>query len=714
MAVAAAFSTYYTDQMTDWLVMTDEMLYERLAISMAETGSPLPAVHGVHVQVLSILYPLLIAPIYGAFGVPEALHAVHLWNSVLMATAAIPAYLLARDVLRTRIWALAVAGLTVSVPWTVLSGFVLTENAAYPAFLWAVVAMQRSLAKPGPRWDALALLALAVAFLARTQFIVLMLTFPLAVLVHSMGWHVARAAGERHRAAQAGAREAIGAHRVLVLAYGAAAPIAVVLAGFGLLGNVLGSYSAATGKGVLPPLEVFRAAAVHLDDVALVLGVVPFLLATGWLVTTLTHPREREGHAFAALAALVIAAVTFQGAWFDLSFPSVIVIRDRYLFYVAPLLFVGMIAAVRDHRSHWIGVLGAAVLVVSTIHWTPFLYLPGLFLDALGLETREWVSARSAEVGIDAKTLVALAVLLGAAALVFALRSLRRNALGVSLTVLVFVVCFAQTGNIFYRLVTTPIGVSGRPIAGDENGALAWIDRAVPKDADVGILPYPANAFWPLDAVLWWDVEFWNKRVDRTLLVNGEGLTYTPETFPTESLRLDPFSGAAGAPRLPSYVVMAATDVRMRLAGTEVAAARGLELWKLVHPARADWLTVGLDLDGATLAGLPPQIRLFGSSAKASSRLLAVTLRAVPGANKPRPYALQGPTSSHAGVVPPRADVTATLPVCVRPGRTADVTLSVPETSTVPGVSTNPPPPTTREVGLRVIRIDVRPVSGGC
>ena len=44
--------------------MTDELLYERLAISIANTHSPLPHVHGEAVSNINQLYPLLIAPAF--------------------------------------------------------------------------------------------------------------------------------------------------------------------------------------------------------------------------------------------------------------------------------------------------------------------------------------------------------------------------------------------------------------------------------------------------------------------------------------------------------------------------------------------------------------------------------------------------------------------------------------------------------------------------
>ena len=50
-----------TTRVVDWFVMTDELLYERLAISVSQLGSPLPHVHGELIPNLNQLYPLLIA-----------------------------------------------------------------------------------------------------------------------------------------------------------------------------------------------------------------------------------------------------------------------------------------------------------------------------------------------------------------------------------------------------------------------------------------------------------------------------------------------------------------------------------------------------------------------------------------------------------------------------------------------------------------------------
>src|SRR5439155_18466148 len=133
---------------------------------VAQSGSPLPRVHGETIGNLNQLYPLLIAPLYGSGDVPGSLQGAHLLNAFLMAFAAVPAFLLARRALGSPRWALLAAFLSVALPWIVLASFLLTEVAAYPAFLWAVWAMTRAVALRRWRADLLALVLIVVAVLA--------------------------------------------------------------------------------------------------------------------------------------------------------------------------------------------------------------------------------------------------------------------------------------------------------------------------------------------------------------------------------------------------------------------------------------------------------------------------------------------------------------------------------------------------------------------
>jgi hypothetical protein len=103
VAVAGSLAADYSARVITWAVMTDELQTTKLATSIAETGSPIPHIHGTYYAALSQLYPLLIAPFYGLLTAPAAATAAHVLNGFLLASAAWPAYLLARSVTRSRV-----------------------------------------------------------------------------------------------------------------------------------------------------------------------------------------------------------------------------------------------------------------------------------------------------------------------------------------------------------------------------------------------------------------------------------------------------------------------------------------------------------------------------------------------------------------------------------------------------------------------------------
>src|SRR5262245_59839092 len=133
---AAGLAGYYAARSVNWAVMTDELQVARLATSIADTLSPVPQIQGVYYGALSQLYPLLLAPFFGLLDAPTAVRAGHLLNALLLPSAGVPAFLLARSVSESRATGYAAAALTVFTPWLVLTSTLLTENAAYPAFVW--------------------------------------------------------------------------------------------------------------------------------------------------------------------------------------------------------------------------------------------------------------------------------------------------------------------------------------------------------------------------------------------------------------------------------------------------------------------------------------------------------------------------------------------------------------------------------------------------
>ena len=277
--VASWLAVDFSGRITDWAVMSDELLYTKLAVAIADTGSPIPELHRTHVQILNQLYPLLIAPLFAGSDVPGAFHGAHLLNAVVMASACVPAYLVARQVLG-RVWSLVVAALSVTVPWMVLTGVLMTESAAYPAFLWAVLACLAAIRTPGRRGDLLAVGGLVLAVLARTQFVVLALVLPVAILVDAFA---ASPQGPILRRCRAAARAAVERHKVLAAGYLAAGTAVVVVAVLGSIGDALGVYSSTLHGSVLPS-SVWRATTTHLDAVAIGCGLVPLVLGGGWML----------------------------------------------------------------------------------------------------------------------------------------------------------------------------------------------------------------------------------------------------------------------------------------------------------------------------------------------------------------------------------------------------------------------------------------------
>src|SRR4051794_25726815 len=181
--VASVWLGHYAARASEWTVMTDELQHERLGISLIHDGAFWPTIHGVHVPIYSQLYPLLSAPFY-LLSLPDAFHALHVFNAFWMCSAAIPVYLTARLVGADRLAGTLAGAMTVLVPWVVLSTTLLTEVVAYPAFAWAAYLTIRTLTSPSVGSDVLALLGLAVAVLARTQFALLVVVAPLALVLH--------------------------------------------------------------------------------------------------------------------------------------------------------------------------------------------------------------------------------------------------------------------------------------------------------------------------------------------------------------------------------------------------------------------------------------------------------------------------------------------------------------------------------------------------
>ncbi|HZT90501.1 MAG TPA: hypothetical protein VFA05_00515 [Gaiellaceae bacterium] len=673
-----------TSRVSDWFVMTDELLYERLALSVVRLHSPLPHVHGRVVPNVAQLYPLLLAlPFHDGF-VGHDLHRAHAFDAFVMSSAAVPAYLLTQR-LTGRAWAAALAALLcVAVPWIVLSSFLLTEVAAYPAFVWAVFALQACVARPSALHDALALVALVVAILARAQLGVLVVALPLALLL-AYGRDV---------------RGLVRAHRVVAAGYalGLAATLALTATGH----NVAGTYTSATGGNPLPA-GVWRSLLEHLAAVAVGAGLVVPVVGGAWLVDRVRRRQPREQRAFALVAVPALLLVAVEAASYEVRFGGGVV-RDRYAFYLAPLLVVAFVAALADRKlPTWSLLVPAAVLAVG-LALSPLPVYEKLYADSPASIVDNYLRATLG--GLDgARGFLVGTVVLAAAVTVEAGVLLRRRAAVALLAALALALACAQTSYAFVRLFRVP-GTAGRPLTQDQSNVFDWVDRTVGRNARVAMVPYPivTGDYWA-SVAFWWDLEFWNRSIAWNVGLPGE-FEGTPSTFPKTYLRFDRLGRANVT--LPGDVAQAVSDARFHLAGTVLIDDRNVFLVDPERPWRVDWTTSGLYDDGWTKPNTAGTILVYPLPGQVGAVERSLTVYAEsPPTVASRPFVLSADGRAFRGAATP-GGVTLGATVCVPATRAAGVRLSASGASPIYGdprtlQSFGRP----RSGGILVTRIDV-------
>ncbi|MDP9224204.1 MAG: hypothetical protein M3P18_10175 [Actinomycetota bacterium] len=675
-ALAAGLAVL-TSQVVDWYVMTDELLYERLAISIATLGSPFPHIHGEVIGNVNQLYPLLLAPLFHDTLVPSALLDAHVLNAIVMSSACLPTFLLARAVTESRRLPYLLAALSVCIPWIPLSSMLMTEVVAYPAFVWAVLAVYRAAVSPRPQNDVVMVVALGVATLARTQFLVIFLVVPIAFYLHELAFTEAPSRLSRARVA---GRKLVESHRPLTVAYAVLSAAVVVLLAVGRLSSALGTYSV-TAEGDVLPSGMGRSLLEHLAPLGLGLGILPFVLGVSWLFATIVRPRARKQHAFAAIAIVTFAALLVEVTSYDLRFGQGR-LHDRYLFYVVPLVLIAFAAALRaEPRLHWSLYISATLMAVAfsfvpVVRYekfnvdSPVAVLNDALLDAGG-------SVDGARVFLGLATIVTLLLFLLAAAF------LRRAQLTIVVLVFAVVALSSETALAFNRLLTVD-GTSGRPITLDQGGVFDWIDRKVGPEAKVTMVPYPIlyGNYWE-NVAYWWNVEFWNASVQRAVTYE-QAFTGTPETFPATNLTFDRATGRANVS--PSaYAVQGIAETRFRLAGAELGQDRGVALIAVDRPWRATWLAFDLYRDGWTVPKVVGKIRVFATPGQTQPemRFLTISVRG-PNDVPPRTFRIVSNASNwtaEAGEQPTSSQIS----VCVPARGFADVQVHAPHYSPIYG-----------------------------
>jgi hypothetical protein len=537
-------------------IFVDELIWSELARGIADSGEPL--VRGESDTGYSLAYSLVLSPLYAVFdSLPEAYEAVKVLNGAVMSLAAIPAYVLARRVVRPGL-ALLAAVLALAVPSFAYTGTVMTENLFYPLFLVFALVLVLALEQPTGLRVALLVVLLGVSYATRVQAAALLPAIVIAPLVLAIF--------ERR-----GLRATLSRFRLL---YGTFAALAVVAVGVQLLGgasprDLLGAYSP-VGDATYDVGEVFRYLVWHAAELALYVLVIP-VAATIVLVARarrLDGPLQALLAVTLALTACLLPTVAAFASVFSLR------IQERNLFYVAPLLVISMLAWIERGaprpRVLATAAAAASALLVLLIPFDRFITTSAItdtlmLLPFWSLQDRtgmRWIAPAAG----------GLALALAAAFLLVPRRFV------LVLPLLVLGLWAAAFKPIWWGKHGFEQAGRGALFQGIRKAEKDWIDRALPPGAEAVFL--------------------WSGRTDR-LTVNqseffnrGVGTVYyvvspTPGALHETRIEIDPFSGAVtlpdGSPATDAYVL---ADSSFEPDGSPLGrdAGWGIVLWRVSPP----------------------------------------------------------------------------------------------------------------------------------
>jgi hypothetical protein len=567
-------------------ILCDEFIYAGLAKSFATTGHL--KLGGGPTAGGSLLYSALIAPAWLAHKMSTVYGLAKAINATLISLTAVPVYLWARRVVSSW-WALLAAGLVLLLTGLVLSGMLMSENAALPVFTFALFAVGLAVERPTLSRQALVLIALPLAYGARTQGLVLLAILPTAVLLNLM---LSLRVGVPRAEAGRGLRKF--------------APLAIVLA-IGFLAYLAHSgfaFSRAVGfyrrvaTTHYDPFAVLLWTARHAGESVLALGVVPgcalLLLFLVAVTRGLPLPEER---AFVATAFAAVVWFLVQTGAYASTFNQGIL--ERYILYAFPPLLIAFVLWLARGLPRP-GVETAIAVIASLALASLILF--GVFLRpafgnavfstlTLHLFTRVPEHVPGGLVGAR----VILFVLAAAAGLIFAIAPARfaRPVLPAAVAVLLVLASHAAYGNL----------TAGTRGWADATGPVrSWIDAQVGTSAGTTAYLYVPNPSVQASSNVLAKTEFWNRSVGQGYTLGSAQLC----PLPVDALHVEDRTGAllyvngaeVGGQR---YLV---TDRGLAIAGKHVASGgpvvQPLAIYELTRPLRLASRVVGVYSDGWT------------------------------------------------------------------------------------------------------------------
>jgi hypothetical protein len=575
LVAAVALRVWFTTSDVSPWIMVDEVIFSEQARSIAHHGNL--DVRGQSYGVFSLVYPLLIAPAWLFSSGKEAYEIAKGINAALVTLGALPLYLWARRLL-PMFESVLVCALALLIPPLLLAGNVMSDNAFFPAFLFAAFAIALALERPTRGRQALALGAVALACAVRLQGLVFLLVLPSAVLVHALLQpEAARGAGAALRRTARSFRPTALAFVAVGLAYAA-----VVLGVGASWSSALGGYQVTTRVGYSAG-DAARWIGYQFGELELASGflAIPALLALlAWALRRRAETTSAE-RAFLAVTISALFWLGIQTGVFASRFADRV--EERLMFCVTPLLLLALVLWLwrlprvpRVLKAVAFAIPGALLLALPLGR----LLTPAIYSDTFGLIP---FAALLGSISLDAvRRIVIGATVLTGALFVFGPRAL------VQLVVPTALAGFLAVSSVTaYRHMAK--ASRAEEATSQTDGRIAWIDAAVGSGADAGFLLTPE-----VDPRALWQLEFWNQALGPVYVL---GQT-EPGGLPHTTVTIDPRDGdveGSGPRPLPPYVVLPRTYV----AAGDVVARQGY--WVLYRPRAPLRLTsrvLGVASDG--------------------------------------------------------------------------------------------------------------------
>lgn len=614
---------------------------------------------------------VLAIPFFFARG-PAAFQIDRVLQCLLFASAAVPAFLLARGAGLGRLSRQLAALLAVVVPWAVVSVSFLTESAAYATYAWSLYAVWAAVAHPSRTREALALLALGLAMVSRSAMIALAPMLPLAVLWQELRWDMAgRGATGRARALPA----RLWRRHPLVSAATLAAIAVYLAARLGLLANAAGTLTGEYGVPhvgpILPLLERYE---YFLSRGAVGTALVALAIGLPWLAITLVRPRDGARHALAVVCLLGLGCLLLS---LIPAGPD-----ERYVAYAAVPIALMFVAALGSRPGF--GVLAGAVavdLLIESVTWPSLANLYDYFSYPAAIFYQRVVLGRLSTlplIHVSPERLVQLAVIAVALIWLLAGRGARlRRPVAAALGVGVLALCAAQT---YYGLHQYVNG----PGAGTDAADRSWIDRNVPAETHVALVPISLGLsvnFLPI----WETAEMWNVSVNTAAYFVGNApgspvqAGWSPQPIGSNGLylkvneasgRVSPVNGVTGKPVGLRWVLVPEINTpsvafAVQRAKTDPSLLVRLEL--LRQPPSLEWSVKGTSEEGFMAPGQPAEITVYSAALSQGRRCVGFRLNPAPGVISPWPFTVldRGRPVARGSLTTGRA-VTVKVPLAVQ------------------------------------------------